>query len=313
MGRRQGVQGVRRWGVAAGCLLAIASCGTVPAVDGGPGGTGADGVGFAPPTSVPFVRPATAAFTERAEQIAATLRDSGALERYANGLVLLSDGVRWPDHAPTEDLKAVLGNGAYEAGPAVADVPGGGVIRFDDGRTIDVRLTGARSTLDVAKRGLPGCTGSDLACLEITSATLSTMKVSTNQGPAEVPTWEFSATGFLTPLVVVAVDPVSLPGLPEPVYDEPSWGSLSWADSLESVEGVTVSVKLLFGACERDRAAHVLEAPDVVVVGGSSVRLDGSCPGVGYIVPATIVLSEPLGRRPVVDVAWGRILVPGES
>jgi hypothetical protein len=289
---------------------ALAACGTVPA-DGGPGGTALDGGPSGPPTTLPFVRPPTPEFTERAEHIATTLRSSGALDRYANGLVLLSERVTWPEHGPDDgELKAALGNGAYEPGPAVTDEPGTGVIRFDDGRTMEAGILGARSALGEAKRGSPGCVGPDQPCpLVITSARLGSATVSTTQGPAQLPAWEFSADGFVTPMVVVAVDPGELLGLPEPVYDEPSWGPLLGVEAIESMEGNTLKVMLLFGACEKDRAAHVYETDDVVVVGGSSVRLPGGCPAIGYVAPATIVLSKPLGERLLVNVTWGAPLL----
>lgn len=317
MGRRRLVFGrsaltamVVGWVVSA----ALAGCGTVPA-GGGSASTALDGGLSAPPTSLPFVRPATPEFTERAEHIATTLRTSGALDRYVNGVVLLSERVTWPDYgADRGDLKAAIGNGAYEAGPGVTDEPGRGTIRFENGQTKEVELLGARSTLGEAKRGLPGCVGPDQPCpLVMTSARLGTTTVSTNQGPAQVPAWEFSADGFATPMVVLAVDPAALVGLPEPVYTGPSWGSLLGVEALESVEGNILHLKVLFGACERDRAAHAYEADDVVVVGGSSVQLPGACPAIGYAAPATVVLSEPLGDRLVVNVTWGAPVLPRNS
>lgn len=46
------------------------------------------------------------------------------------------------------------------------------------------------------------------------------------------------------------------------------------------------------------------------IAAGSSVPTGGGCPAIGYSAPATIFLSQPLGARPLVDVAWGRILTP---
>lgn len=307
----------RRGGRIAGIAVVALLTGCGSAVVGGPAGsTGSSAVEEGrPPTTMPFVRQAPADFRDRAEHIAETLRASGALERYAHDVVLTSDRVAWPDYGGAGELKLLLGNGGYEAGPAVTDEPGTGTIRFTDGRTMQVDVMGARSTLEATKKGRPGCAGvGDEHCpLVMTSAKLGTLRVTTNWGPADVPAWEFSAKELLSPQVVVAVDPKVLPDLPEPVYEEPSWGSLLVADSLVAVDGPAVKVRLLFGACERDLAAHVLEADDIVVIGGSSTPGNGNCPAIGYLASATIDLSKPLADRPLVDVARGAFLTLPET
>lgn len=299
------------------CVVALTGCGS--AVVGGPGdATGSTpGAEDRPPTTLPFVRDAPREFTERAEHIAETLRASGALDRYVHSPVITSDHITWPDSRDPGELKAVLGNGGYEAGPSVPDVPGMGTVRFADGRTMQVDVMGARSTLDATKEGRPGCVGvGDESCpLVFTAARLGTMRVSTNQGPAEVPAWEFSAKELTSPQIVVAVDPNDLPGLPAPVYDSASWPhTLFGAGWLLSVKDSSVTVEMDFGSCSREWSAHVYEASDIVVVGGSDKPIDlppgVGCGGVGYLAPATVVLDKPLGARPVVDIAWGKVLTP---
>ncbi len=293
---------------------ALAGCGSTPAGSAGPGFTALDGGSSGPPTTLPFVQPPTPEFTKRAEHIASALRSSGALARYANGLVLLSDRVTWPDIGADGDLKMALADGAYDAGPGVSDEPATSPITFDDGSTTQVSLLGARTTLAEAKRGLRGCVRAEKPCpLVMTSARLGTTVVWTNRGQVQLPVWEYSADGFVTPMVIVAVDPDELLGLPEPVYTEPSWGSLLGVEALESVEGSTLHLMLQFGACERDRAAHAYEADDIVVVGGSSVQLPGGCPAIGYAAPASVVLSKPLGDRLLVNVTWGAPVLPRTS
>lgn len=313
MGRRARV---RRWraGVTGTfvLVLGLAGCGSVPAVDAGPGAVPTGG----PPTTLPFVREAPPEFTQRAEHIVRTMRESGALTAYANTLVLTSPRVQWADYGAKGELKAVLGNGGFEAGPAITDVAQRGTVVLEDGTTMDVPLLGARTTLADSKKGLPGCVGvGDTPCpLVMTSARLGTLKVETNRGPATVPAWEFSAAELVTPHVVVAVDPAALGDLPEPVFESSDWPhTLSSAERLLAVQRSSLSVMITFGACETDRAVHVHEADDVVVVGGSHTPTGGICHAIGYNADATIPLSEPLGGRPVVDVIRGRILVPQES
>ena len=310
--------------IALAAVLGLAGCGS--AVVGGQSSTsGTSGTSGSmtvadsgPPTSAPFVRQAPVEFTVRAEHVASTLRASGALASYAHDLVLTSPRIEWADIGGSGDLKALLGNGGYAAGPAVTDTAGRGTIRFLDGRTREVTLTGARTTLEATKQGLPGCVGlGDVACpFLMTSARLGTMRVTTNQGPADVPAWHFLGDGLRSPHVIVAVDPAALRGLPKPVYDSASWpGNLVGAGSVLSAQGTAVTVRLDgFGEGERDRAAHVYEAADIVVVGGSGEREDRDCLGIdiGYSAAATLPLSAPLGSRPVVEVAWGRFLTPPE-
>jgi hypothetical protein len=298
------------------CLAAtvsLAGCGSV--VLGGQSGPSSSPAGAAdvPATTVPFARQAPVEFTDRAEHIASTLRASGALDSYAHDLVLTSPRIEWADIGGSGDLKVLLGNGGYEAGPAVSDDADRGAIRFLDGRMEEVTLQGARSTLEATKQGSPGCRSvGDTPCpLVLTSARLGTMRVTTNQGPADVPAWHFLGDGLRSPHVVVAVDPAALADPPKAVYDSPSWPrSLLAAGSVVSVNGASITVVLEFGACGRDRVAHVYEARDVVVIGGSSKPVDGICPAIGYSAAATLPLSAPLGTRPVVDVAWGRVLSP---
>jgi hypothetical protein len=244
-------------------------------------------------------------------------------------------GTDGPAFVPTQELieqvgdwegesghnnKPALGAGLLTLAVALPDgAPPAGTVRWDDGTTLAVPVVPATEAyhriLDTGQGTCPACTR-----LEVTGATLTTMRLSTSRGTATVPAWEYTLRGTAVRILRVAVDPARTVSVSPPAWDatNPPAGT--------SVESATVSpdgrrLTLHFvGApgpasqpCGADYTARAVESDRAVVaiveehVEGHSDRHDAPqiCPAIGADRTATLDLSRPLGNRAVLEVRQG--------
>ncbi|WP_076260541.1 hypothetical protein [Intrasporangium flavum] len=261
------------------------------------------------PSAVPFEPTASAAFRARAQQAVDRLRASGAVRAYSASLALLSPRIVETGY-PDDATKTAFGSYAFRAGPDLSGAARSGTVTLVHGGTQPVDLMSAPDTLVwVLKHGI-GCDGDPGGpCPVVNRADLGRVTLATSRGPASVPVWRFWADGLTTPYQVVAASEASLPDLPlTMVFDDYDYHVLgaAWARGRPG-NGVEVAVE--HGSCDLQIVSHVLETPDLVVVGGSSQPwTGGTCHAAGHATPSLVPLSRPLGTRPVVDVQTGRFL-----
>ena len=306
-------------------VLMLAGCGEVQApgtsgrTSGAATATSTDsgpGTDRQPATTLPST-PAPGAFADRAEVVADTFRASG-LPLSPAGLVLLSP---WADLAFETDVqKTAWAAGEVEFGPGVPDDQvGPSRMTLPDGSERPVDLIGPREAVARALDGPKGdCSGvpADQCRLTLTSATLTTTPVKTNQGQATVPAWSFTVDGMSRSIVVVATAPGPLDRAtpPQPLAGLPQApAGFSPADSLDAVSGSSITVRIGHGACDRDLTAHAVEFDDLVVVGATHTPPDpGTMCTMQYLLtPSTLQLAKPIGDRVVLDVVSGKTLVLG--
>lgn len=317
-------------------LAGAAACGSTRA-PGGAGGPGtpvptgpATGSVESPADAVPLpgraevtalpARPASDDFRERADALGTQLRSTGTLETYRTRLALFEPRVIETGYESSE-LKILFGYGGFVAGPEIPDAVGTGTITLEDGSTRTVQTIGARTAIEVATTGAPGCDAVEeaveVACpATMTRAEKGTYDLRTNRGRATVPVWKFWAEGLKTPYVVVAVSESDLASQLPPQGDRvlqnlPEVDGLLGAMQQESVEGRSLTVGVGHGACDRDVAGHVVELDDMVVVGGTTSGFEGvACTAQLLTSPVVFQLGRPLGDRPVIDIGSGNPL-PG--
>jgi hypothetical protein len=249
--------------------------------------------------------------------VADTYRASGRPDAPA-GLVLLSP---WADLAfETDAQKVAWAAGKVEFGPGVPnDQVGVSRMTLPDGSERPVDLLGPRESVSRALEGSGGdCSviPADECRLMLTTATLTTTRVKTNEGEAGVPAWSVKVDGMSRPILVVATAPGPLdrPAPPQPLPGLPQApAGFSPADALDAVSGRTITVQIGHGACDRDLTGHAVEFDDVVVVGATHTPPDpGTICTMQYLLaPSTLELAEPLGDRVVLDVVSGKTLVLG--
>jgi hypothetical protein len=144
----------------------------------------------------------------------------------------------------------------------------------------------------------------------VTKAAATSVLVETTQGRTTVPAWALTIAGLPRAISVVATAPGALQRLepPRPLAGlSPAGPGFNSADSLESVSGSSITVRIGSGACDGQLKAHAAEFDDLVVVGGThTLAAPGTvCTSQYLSTPAVIGLARPLGDRVVIDVATG--------
>ncbi len=295
--------------VAVVTALVLAACSS-PTVSGvGDGATDLPARGL----TTLSVAPAPAWFRDRADDVAAAVRQAGLPSR-PTGLVLVSP---WDAEAAfdTVDQKEAWNAGRVEVSDSVTpDRESAATMTLPGGAARRVGTIGVRAALQRAFAGASGTCGlsvpADRCRLQVTAARLSQARVTTDRGGATVPAWELTVRGLARHPLVVATAPDVLAPAPRPsappgLGDSP--GGLMSVGLLRAVHGATLDVTIFHGECEVDPRVNVVEAHDLVVVGGSYDEPPAGtvCTGVGLMTPATVRLSQPLGNRPVIDVVSG--------
>ncbi|MFD7160471.1 hypothetical protein ACFV9C_38200 [Kribbella sp. NPDC059898] len=296
------------------CAL-LSACGTEAARASGASGATAVSRG-AVRTTVPS-SPASPAFRARADAVQRAVRAAG-VPAPPSGIFLYSS--RTPGLAfDTTEQKLAWSAGQVVLAPGIQlEAAGDSHLDFADGSSLPVNVLGARTALAGQVGSTPSnCRGLAAAAytLTVTSASLRTADVVTSRGPATVPAWSFTAKGLSRSIVVIAVSnevlkprfaPVPPPGLAELPL------GLLGVDDLTRVEGNTLIFNVLYGGCETDLHAHVVEFDDMVVVGGSygPRRADTCGLDVEHRSAASVTLATPLGDRAVISAATGVRLIP---
>lgn len=235
----------------------------------------------------------------------------------------------------TADTEAAFHSGWYrDQIPLPTEVPVDAAIRFPDG-ALTVPLISAAEAYRQLDQGDPSpCEGrprvpqapsptvatrpddsvatqAATACipLTVTGVTLGTAEIRTSRGVAAVPAWLFTVDELTTPVARLAVAPRAVTAVPEPTAPPRTVpAGVAGADQLRRVDGTRLTYTVSLGACDGDPTALVRESDDVVVVGGGVVQGTGECIALAVLKPVTVTLAAPLGTRPVLDVATGRVL-----
>ncbi len=286
--------------------LLVAGCSTES-----PHGPGVDAT--ASPTALQVVA-APDRFRVRAEQTAAELRRGGTPEHLRDAVVLMQPVMIGGGFGDDAAAKEAFLAGLVRFAPQGEGTASRTMLRPPGLAARQVATLGARDTFELATHLQPcGQQGQERCGLSVTRADRGTASVLTNRGAMTVPVWRFTGPGIDEPLVVVSVSPQALTEAPGAGGAGPStqYGVLGAADA--TVTGArSLTVTVYSGMCDVDLQAHVWEADDVVVVGGTSGGWGGVdvCPSALVGTPAAVTLSRPLAGRPVVDVLSGRLLGP---
>jgi hypothetical protein len=223
-----------------------------------------------------------------------------------------------------EDGKGDNNKAALDAGLVVTRAPlpatptDSADIRWDNGTSLRIRPISAADALRHITEGAMS-TCASCAPLEVMSARLTTVRMSTTKGDAAVPAWEFTLIGSRVRITRVAVDSSATVTVSPPPWDatNPPDG-LSIEAATVSADGRRLTVRFV-GApgtaavpCGVDYTTETVESGSAVVVilvehfyTGDPKGIDG-CADVGADRTATADLDQPLGDRAVLEVREGR-------
>ncbi|HWG98009.1 MAG TPA: hypothetical protein VNV66_01525 [Pilimelia sp.] len=312
------------WGLTA--TLLTAACADAP---------GSAASSQAPDAAASAPREVAAAFERRAVEVAAAWRAAARPDAWRRGLVPLQSLTVAPAGELSDEARQAIRAGWFRLDATLpSDLPSAtGQVRFPDGATLRVPLTGAvdayrairpgeppdcaptsprsqptgsagADSPDAAVTDVPGCT-----VLTVTDVRLGTAPLRTSRGEATVPAWLFTVRGLPGPLARVAVAPDAVGTPPSPAPGEPPHvRGLVYAQELTEVAGARVGYRLGIGACDGDPAPLVYEADDLVVVGGSVTPSTGVCTEQLVLHPVAVTLTAPLGARPVLNAQTGQLL-----
>ena len=210
------------------------------------------------------------------------------------------------------DNKLALIAGKVEAAVALpTETPPPAVVRWDDGstRTLPV-ISAAQAVEDIKASGEQACPDCD--ALAITGATLTSVEVETNRGPARAPAWDFTLQGTAVDLTRVAVAAGARITVTPPDPSQSAVGlsiesASGSADSRELTVSFTGAPDPASKPCGADYSGEAVESTTavVVIVIESSNPQIGACSAVGATRTATVQLASPLGNRAVLDVRQG--------
>jgi hypothetical protein len=266
-------------------------------------------------------RPATAAdseatFRSQATAVAKAWQDRGITTAWTKGFIPLQELVVEPDWSTNGVLKASYGNGWIRTSSPLSDVSGRGVIRFADGTSLSAPLVGAKTAYSQLPKRSGACptAGQPPTCqwLTITAARLSTVRIGTSRGQANVPAWHYTVDGLRQPLVRVAVARSAMTSLP--VVELPGHNRIDGivpAMQLESSRGDSIAFDIGIGACDKGARGLVREFPELIVIGGSVTPSDAGTPCTSQLLLHRVEVhtKRPVGTRPIVDALSGRPMV----
>ena len=235
----------------------------------------------------------------------------------------LEDGGGW-NGKNAEDQKSAFNAGLIEAQPDLsAETPPPGSVQWPDGSTQSVDLISASAALAALVADSDG-SGSCDGCspLVVVGAKLVSVKVQTSRGLASVPAWQFLWTDQDTP-----IDPVTFVAVKDAVVvgDGDLAGATYDGDPLELAYGTAQSTSLTVSfvgspwpgdnPCGAEYSASSVESDRAVAViieehhSASPFPVQTppiACPAVGLVRAISVDLSNPLGERTVLDVAYSK-------
>ncbi len=248
-----------------------------------------------------------------------------ALARYADAVAAADGGVVFQpageltgqiggwEIAVGANNKAALMAGMLEAVVVLPSAaPPDGSLTWSDGTSARVVLVSAAAALEqvrsTASGSCPECTA-----IRVTGATLMTVSIETNRGPASVPAWSFGLEGTAVRVTRVAV--ARTVQVVPPTWDpnHPPIG-LSIDRATLAADDRTLTV-FFIGApesadkrCGADYSAEAVESDlaVAVIVHAHANPWPASCTAIGAERTATLVLAEPLASRAVLEVQEGR-------
>jgi hypothetical protein len=250
-----------------------------------------------------------------------------ALERWDDAVAAAGDrlGVVWPsgnggewtavvgtwDGAYGENAKPALGAGLVEAAGALPTAAPAGEVRWRDGRTRAMRVLPAADALRAIRD-----TATDGPCatctpLRVTAARPTTVAITTLDGEADAPAWEFTLAGTSARLTRVAVAADAIVPLTPPPWASPPGLSIETAtaqpDARRLTVGFTGSPGTRARPCGADYTTEVVESARAVVVIVVEHRhaADEACLLIGAPRTAEAVLAAPLADRAVLDARYG--------
>ncbi|MDC2954682.1 hypothetical protein PO587_09430 [Streptomyces gilvifuscus] len=244
----------------------------------------------------------------RARAVAEAWRGSEAAEAWTKGYHPLDDVVQLPDGAFRTDAdKRAYATQNFVLRTTLPTAPARtGRVKWSDGGSLTLPLTGAREAYDSVARG-----GNDGPHLTVTHARLGETTLLTSRGPATVPAWLFTVEGYDTPLKRVALAPSRPPAPPiRPAAKVPSdelWPLARLVNVARDGRSLTVIAQ--HGGCDEGPAVDVLETDGSVVLSASITgHKDGICTSEMLGEPRTVTLKRPLGDRILLDAFTGRPL-----
>lgn len=269
----------------------------------------------------PTAGDADALFQRRARDVVKAWSEGDMLERWRTSLVPAQGLTIEPDWTPRGTLKASFAGGWVRTATALPTTPGTGEVRYADGTVVKVRTLDAQAAYDAMLNPRSGeCPrredgSGDCDWVTVTGAAEVTTTLRTARGSAQVPAWAFTVKGLPEPIMRVSVEDAAEPSDFEPALPPvPADGRRILLNGQDVVtqDPTSITVTVGSGDCDSGVRPHVLESPDVVVVGGTALGPppDRLCNAMLRLHELEVAITEPVGSRPIVDAASGRPLLP---
>lgn len=278
----------------------------------------------------------SAAFEQRATQVAAAWQAAPDRQAWQTGYVPLQEATVLPDDVTFSDetKQAFLAGWYREQVTPPTEQPDDGTIQFPDGTLTVPLLSAAQAYQEIDQGDPPPCPGrpaappdggsptggpddavgsgpaEDCIPLTVTAVELGTTTIRTSRGEATVPAWLFSIDELDAKLARVAVAPSAVGTVPvAPPLSGQTEPELVSAQDLTVVDGAGLTYRLGVGACDENIVPLVQEHDDLVVVGGAVTKSPGVCTDQLLLEPVSVTLDAPLGDRPVLDALTGQVLL----
>ncbi|MFJ5882111.1 hypothetical protein [Kitasatospora cineracea] len=276
---------------------------------GGPGPQ-STAVGPAPVTAGPEVRAATGDAARRAAEVTAAWPGSAARQAWEHGYFPVEDTTEW---RPAGAFRSGPDEAAYLSGhldlgtTLPVSVSGTAEVRFADGSRLIVPQRSAKEVFAWLTGRSGVCATRCDGRLTVTAVRPGTTTVATSRGPAAIPVWEFTLSGYDRPFRYPAVR--SQAPAAGPTADAFN-GSATVLDSV-SADGLVVTAAVPHRSCDTVRPGEVHETDLAVVLIGRVDRAPArACDGAPRSTPVEFRLSRPLGARTVLGLADGRPQFP---
>ncbi|MEV4895395.1 hypothetical protein AB0K48_39080 [Nonomuraea sp. NPDC055795] len=246
-------------------------------------------------------------FTDRARDVAERWRSSVEREPWIEGFVPLRNLTVEPDwrRMPQWVGRSTI-NAAWKLETELpAQAPAPAELRWADGSTLGVPVlaaTTAYAGLSKPKSFVDEeCPAKGCRPLRVVTVARGEATMPSSRGEVRVPTWDFTVKGVPEPFRRVAVDPAAMGGPPRPLD-----GGIQEVSTYEVRAPAELRLSYVHGTCDTTYGSRVHETPEAVVV-DVDVRQDDveSCNAMGKTDQIGVTLSEPLGRRVVLDSSSG--------